>query len=495
MQMMIKLVFVQILICLESQHTATTAFQSPFTSIHLHQTSQPSEIKLFQRSSPFPRPSSTLKAVTASVLAENDVQNIEGEEMLLLQSIQTYKDSNKDKPSLETFVNLIEKWLQFPQPLRAESLLDRMEEFYTPSGRIYERIINAWSFGSTELLDRLAQIDDTEDDDSDDIEIRDMKLKNRKVMRENAVYCADRSVDLLNRMEQLCEEIGDDFRPALSTYTSVVNAVLRSSDKNVESFAARREVVERIRAKRDFIYKNIDAKKLKITTVRDVFSTLKYIENPNISQKLAKVSGERLYVPNRYNFNIIINALAQTGEAWAAHACEDILDFMIRRHVDESALTPTIETVNGCINAWARCTTDSRSASRAEGILEKLNLAQTSSGLLTNVVPDNVSYNTIIRANGANAERAEAILDTMMDLYKSTGDPKIKPDLISYSSVLNAYAKAASNDPNASSKSEEILNKMVKMQESEDGEMLVNTWCFNTVSDVSMILNSTISVS
>jgi len=486
--MKINNIFLQVLIGLESQSSRhAIAFQSPIFSpvktSYKFQKLNPLGTKLSQPRQNVASHPSVVYSATSTFPAEN----VEAEERYLLQNIQNYKDSNKVKPSMEDFTTLIEKWLQFPQPKRAEALLDRMEELYTPSGRLYERIINAWSFGSTEFIDRLTSIDD--DDESDDEEIREMLAKERIYLRDNAVYCADRSVDLLSRMEQLCEEIGDDFRPALSTYTSVVNSVLRSSDKKIASFASRREAVERIREKRDRIYKNVDMKKLEITSVRDVFATLKYIENADVSQKLVKIAGKPFPVANKYNFNIIINALAQTGEEWAAHACEDILDFMIRKHGDERSLTPSIETINGCINAWARCSTESDSASRAEAILEKLNLAQTSSGLLTNVVPDNVSYNTIIRANGANAERAEAILDTMAELYESTGDIKIRPDLISYSSVLNAYAKAASRDPNASSKSEEILNKMVKMQESEEGEILVNTWCFNTVSNCILTQN------
>ena len=423
----------------------------------------------------------TETATTTRPAEKNDIATIEAEERHLFESIQNYKDSNKDKPAMEDFIDLIESWLLFPQPKRAEMILDRMEELYTPSGRLIERIINAWSFGSTECIDRLTLTDD--DDDSDDEEVKENKAKERKFLRENAMFCSDRAVSLLSRMEHLCEEIGDDFRPALSTYTSVVNSVLRSSEKNPLSFAARRETVERIKERRDRIYNKVD-KRLRITSIPEVFATLKYMDNTRINDKLARIHGKPNPIANRYNFNLIINALAQIGEPWAANAAEDILDFMIRRHVNDKNFRPSIESINGCINAWARCTSDSDSASRAEAILEKLNLAQTS-GMLKNLVPDKVSYNTLIRANGANAERAESILDTMIELYESTGDSNIKPDIISYSSVLNSFAKAASRDPSASGKSEEILRNMIKMQEEEeDDEICVNTWCFNTVSTV-----------
>ena len=551
------------------------------------------------------RETATATATATATTAENEIQIVEAQERHLLQNIQKYKDGHhsqsdgdvdadvdvdgkfdidadayadtnvnvdKPKPAMEDFVSLIETWLRFPQPKRAEAILDKMEELYTPSGRLYERIINAWAFAGAECIENLNFLDnrdeendivdgndgndgnddddgdgdgddqdvsmienekgddnanendgdqdigdDVEDNDSamavaletvpnkkifneDHDEIQQEKAKQKKMLRDEAIFCADKAVDLLNRMEQLCDEVGDDFRPALSTYTSVVNAVLRGSDKNqgTAAFAARREVVERIRDRRDRIYNSVSLEKkhFQISSAKDVFATIKHIEDADqadeVLQRL-KLDDKSFPVANRYNFNLIINTLAKTGQAWAAHAAEDILDYMVKNHKKQKQkkITPSIETINGCINAWAHCSSENDSASRAEAVLEKLNALQTSAGLLTEVVPDNISYNTIIKAyaNSANGKRAEAVLETMVNLYESTGDDKIRPDLISYSSVLNAYAKAASRDPGAAKKSEEILRKMLKTQEnSEGGARIVNSWCFNTVSCRFLIL-------
>ena len=225
------------------------AFQSPILSHITKTVAAFSAAKILKPVQNVHRQSFALHSIARDIPITNDIEIVEDEERYLFRRIQTFKDSNKDKPSEEEFTTLIEKWLLFPQPKRAESILDRMEELYTPSGRLYEKIINAWSFGSTECNDRLTLIEaDSEDDDEETIEMRG---KERKLLRDNAVYCSDRAMDLLGRMEQLCDEIGDDFRPALSTYTSVVNSVLRSSDGNIETFAARREAVERIKEKRD----------------------------------------------------------------------------------------------------------------------------------------------------------------------------------------------------------------------------------------------------
>ena len=538
---------------------------------------------------------------------------IQEQEQDLLEAIQSYKNSNSihQKPNPSAFTSLIQSWLTFPQPRRAEHILDMMEELYTPSGRIYERIINAWSFAAVERTDQLnLLVTSSKLQEQNQIQVTEEEVEKRskqtKFLREEAIYCSSKAVSLLTRMEQLYEEIpGADFRPALSTYTSVINSITRTSKLSASSTAtiattaavntsttattdsnedllegqaqaqentnaqeqeqaqsdlnSQREVIERIRSRRDEIYKqrnDVDLLKIRVTSIQHVLDILEHFReqeyeysngsnngsvngnfaiNGNVDGALgsgSEIAPHELFarlkldsfgapIPNRFNFNLIINALAQTGEMWAAQAAENILDFMFKQctpvDVDVNAnakanangakangakskskrpkshpqLTPSIETINGCINAWAHCTpTVTTAPSRAEAILEKLNALQ-QMGKLSDVTPDNVSYNTIIKAyaNGADAKRAEAILETMVELYQSTGDEKIKPDIISYSSVLNAYAKAASKDPNASKKSEEILMQMVKMQEEEDRRLarnidkkrIVNTWCFNTV--------------
>mmetsp|Transcript_14781 Transcript_14781/g.27814 ORF Transcript_14781/g.27814 Transcript_14781/m.27814 type:complete len:924 (-) Transcript_14781:1703-4474(-) len=446
-----------------------------------------------------------------------NIARVEEEERKLLSLIQLYKDSNASskKPSSSSFVSLIEKWLAYPYPERAEAILDKMEELYTPSGRIYEKIINAWAFraieGINEINSEWVKSSLTEEEvgvaaaaATDDVDQglmmmeEDERIKKMNRIREEAIQCSSKATQLLNRMEQLHREIGDDFRPALSTYTSVINAIARSSQKDETSLASQRDMIERIRAKRDEIYKQYEQQRIPIRSVEDVLSTSIYIQNlANADQILSKLKldeEQQSPVPNRFNFNIIINALAQTGEIWAAQAAEDILDVMISEfQKGKFQLAPNLETFNGCMNAWAHCCSTEQheddAAFRVEGILDKLTMLRgmsSKNGTLSNLAPDTVTYNTIIKAyaNRSDTKRAESILERLVSLYQKTGEERLRPDLISYSTVLNAYAKAAALDANASKKSEEILMKMISMQKemlNEGDDRIVNNWCFNTV--------------
>jgi PPR repeat. len=477
---------------------------------------------LFRRLGSASLHSKSLKSqVSSSPAVEVNFSRAQEEERKLLDSIQAYKNSNasSEKPSPASFVSLIDKWLAYPYPERAESILDRMEELYTPSGRIYERIINAWTFRAIEGINQI----NSEWDESGlvtqgglvgdyDLGVpEEEKSKKIRRIREEATDCSSRAIRLLNRMEQLYREIGDDFRPALSTYTSVINSISRSSQKDEISLESQRDIIERVRATRDAIYTQFERQRIAVRSVEDVFSVLPRLSNADeLYAKLRLDGAQQSPVANRFNFNIIINALAQTGEIWAAQAAEDILDLMMTQVQSVGGqsssfqqLMPNIETFNGCINAWAHCASTEHQedvAFRAEAILDKLTMFRSTSknGTLTNVVPDTVTYNTIIKAyaNRSDAKRAESILEHLVSLYQRTGDERLRPDLISYSSVLKAYAKAAAIDPSASKKSEDVLMEMISMQQeakeasgNKDDYRIVNNWCFNTVSSVNCTLD------
>ncbi len=423
-----------------------------------------------------------------------NMEQIEQQEYELMNQISNYKKSqnnnnNNEKPALDSFIQLIENWLSFPKPNRAEAIIDKMEELYHVSGRIYERVINAWSF---EAMESRLYDENINGDNNNDIE-RNHDSNNNNDTNNNGFESAKRAYNLLNRMEQLYEATGDlDFRPAISTYTSVINGIKRSTrtiNENNEVYKKALSMMEQMRQQRDRVYNQSDIDKMDLISPHQVFYVLKYLENGDeVLRRLKKKNSNSNWIPivNRCNFNIIINELANEGKPWASQAAEEILDCMIHCHVSTyKTLKPNIETINACMNAWAQCTARSDSAERTEGILKKLNNLQITEGLLLDVTPDTVSYNCIIKAhaNSGNAKKAEEILNIMEDLYTSTKDEKIKPDLISFSSVLNAYAKSASYDQNAPRTAEKILMRMLKVQkDSEDGSnQIINVWSFNAV--------------
>lgn len=204
-------------------------------------------------------------------------------------------------------------------------------------------------------------------------------------------------------------------------------------------------------------------------------------------------------------------------------------------------LKPNLKTINGCIKAWAKLGGGTTAAAeRAAGILEKLALLQVgandgkdavddddtlfivdnpdlldistiakgnvttkstqfllpqqqeSNAILQEIIPDNVSYNTVMHAYAlaGDPDHAEQILKIMEVNYLSEDNHLARPDMVSYGTVLNAYARAAKSQDGAVKKAEDVLWRMYKgadekghsnMMEGDSITVSPNTWCFNTV--------------
>jgi pentatricopeptide repeat protein len=96
--------------------------------------------------------------------------------------------------------------------------------------------------------------------------------------------------------------------------------------------------------------------------------------------------------------------------------------------------------------------------------------------------PDVVSYSSVINCwaksrQEGTADRAEAIYGEMEDRYKA-GDETFKPNVISYSSVINAYAKTGKAE-----KAEALLEEMYDAFVNGNESVKPNVRSFNTVLD------------
>lgn len=161
--------------------------------------------------------------------------------------------------------------------------------------------------------------------------------------------------------------------------------------------------------------------------------------------------------PNTRTLSLVIDAWAQsentdkTGEA-AQHA-QDILDMMEKLYREGQDVKPSYVSFTSCIAAWSRSVRHPDAAERAEALLDRLlNLYEETGDKDFN--PTTSTFNAVISAFAKSErvdsiERAKAIFERLKDFCK--------PDVYSYNSVINAYAK----------KGEGLAAKML-LQEMED---------------------------
>lgn len=158
--------------------------------------------------------------------------------------------------------------------------------------------------------------------------------------------------------------------------------------------------------------------------------------------ELSKV--DDFVAPDNISFNTVLHAWARSNSKWAAKRAESILRHMDKLHeAGTSNIQPDTVTYSTCINAWARA----------------------------------AAYHTFNERDGISpARNAEAILHRMEDVYQTGANPRAKPNLLVYNTVLNAWSK--SGEHGAAKRACNILESMEK-----DNNIQPDVYSFTSVID------------
>jgi len=165
--------------------------------------------------------------------------------------------------------------------------------------------------------------------------------------------------------------------------------------------------------------------------------------------------------PNRIVYNALIDAWSKSNEVGAALRAEQTL-MKMEKYND---VRPDVVSYNAVLNAWARFANGVdgsnakdriAAAQRAQQILEHMEGLGSIKDKEDNegdddndevVKPDAISYNTVLKAwarsgHPSAAFFAQQILQRMEELYSQTGDESIRPNVFSYTTTINAAAYA-----------------------------------------------------
>lgn len=191
----------------------------------------------------------------------------------------------------------------------------------------------------------------------------------------------------------------------------------------------------------------------------------------------------------------------------AASRATTILKEMERRYATgESETAPDCSSYNAAIDAWAKCRI-ADGASNAEQIMQHMqklymegypegdDVVKADKSHWMQVSPDTVTYNAVIDAwshanSGKGLNKATTILDMMEQAYEASGDARIKPNIRTVNSVVNAYAKrgnaAADADASwdAAEKAERLVNATIaRYEETGDEDYRPDVTTYTSVID------------
>lgn len=186
--------------------------------------------------------------------------------------------------------------------------------------------------------------------------------------------------------------------------------------------------------------------------------------------------------PNKIHFNTMISALSKVDDSgYKAMEMLDTMETLYRDGSNEQA-RPDVVTYNAVLNAIAndsrstqskRNWTESDIGKRAELLLS--NMEDGAEG--ENIVPDLVSYNSVLSAY-MNSNTKEAASRTQ-DLMQRMVEHDIEPDLLSYTICINTLAK--SKLKGSAQKAEDLLRILEQAYAEGNTSLKPDVKCFNSV--------------
>jgi pentatricopeptide repeat protein len=221
-------------------------------------------------------------------------------------------------------------------------------------------------------------------------------------------------------------------------------------------------------------------------------------DNVALSEAASAQGPPRIHVkPNVRSYSTVMDALARNGKVESAEQAEALLAELHDAYyeTDDWAMQPNLITYNTVLTAWAKAAAGAGSCSEmaAEHCVRILEYMP--------VAPDTISYNTVLHAvarsgwedSGERAEgllrsmgdqgvavnarsyttcmdawgqsgcpdKAQALLKEMEELYEQTKNEQLKPNCISYSTVIHAYASSSKDHPDKAKIAYDIFQGML----------------------------------
>lgn len=177
--------------------------------------------------------------------------------------------------------------------------------------------------------------------------------------------------------------------------------------------------------------------------------------------------------PNVYTFSSLMNVWVKSKDPAAPERVETILDLMHDLHLEFPGwgVAPNQVTYTTAIDVWAKL----GRVDRAEQLLHDMHVAYKQSGMEW-LKPNLPAFNGLLvaLARAGETDRAQKVLEQIEALYES-GELDDSPSVISYSTVLSAFAK--SSKAGSARRAEQILRQM------KDRGVRPNVISWNTVID------------
>jgi len=363
-------------------------------------------------------------------------------------------------------------------PSRAEQILQRMEELSTNHSNLqpdictFNTVINAWAQSKGNVhksVSRAEQILTQLERRSDETMGRAQQhLKPNTItyttVMKTLAKCAGGVVDnptaSVNKAEMVLRSMVQRYldgernvKPNIMSFNTVIDAAARVGDA---------ERAERLMKLLDYLYRQYGNLDLQpnvhvYTTVINAWARSTRKGAASRAEEILRdmihrcANGEPHLKPTTITYNTVLHALAKRGTPNTAERAEALLKYMVNSYLEgDHDVQPDNISFNSVIDAWGNCG-DSTAPHRAEEILEYMERTTSRTAKMIHkeannpIQPTVYVYNTLLKAwarsmDKGSADRVEWILWDMQRQYKEEGKYHLKPNTITYNTVIHALA-------------------------------------------------------
>jgi len=436
---------------------------------------------------------SKTRCPTGAKTAERILLRLEEEELERKRRRQQQQQTDSDKEEkggiqlhLAHYAVVLSAWAKsghFQSGYQAERVLKHLHERakqlprLRPTRVALNCMIHAWS-NQADAIDRAeATLRQMIDDESIQVEIADY----------NALLMAYARRGDARQAEKILKEMLDGgLRPDLISYNCVLDAWSKYVLEDHEDGCVERaeSILKTMQDRYDRGESTIQPNCKSYSSVATAYVKAggknHGVDAVSNVERLLSVAEERCISNDVFLYNSILGAWANSNREDAAEQAEHIL----RTKMEVSGCVDTV-SYNTVIKAWKLSSGVPNAAERAEKLMNHMIELQRSDPTFS-IKPDVYTITSIIdcyakqHQTKGNAKKAVALLQKMIQTCKA-GDVTVKPNTITVNCVLDALAK--SNEPGEAEEAEALLRSLQNSCEMCLDKVHLNTISYTSVMD------------
>ena len=159
-------------------------------------------------------------------------------------------------------------------------------------------------------------------------------------------------------------------------------------------------------------------------------------------------SNDETVLPDKWSFAMVLSLISRSNAPDLIHRAETVMARLEQYHEKSGRSEKTQPNAN-TYNSLMSCYTRHGNSEKAQKALKLLyKMKKISIKYNPSAAPSTVTYNTVMNAFAKSRRKdaplkAEALLNEMYELYNATGDARVRPNLGSLNTCLDAWAKSS----------------------------------------------------